>query len=134
MPISGSAYVTPIIYIEKKNRRHYEPEYITNPKYNMVYDVAFFYFYIAMCYLNPEKQYNRRNTSPQKLTHQIYLFKVNNRNTRKRFEICYALTIQLPQNDVNDVVLVSLLLKVVSATYLLFCFVCLKEHLINTKK
>lgn len=51
----------------------------TNPKYNMVYDVAFFYFYIAMCYLNPEKQYNRRNTSPQKLTHQIYLFKVNNR-------------------------------------------------------
>ena len=39
----------------------------------------------------------------------IYLFKFNNRNTRKRCEICSKLTIKIP-NDVNDVVLVFLLL------------------------
>ena len=39
----------------------------------------------------------------------IYLFKVNNRNTRKRCEICSNLTIKTPV-DVIDVVLVFLLL------------------------
>ena len=39
----------------------------------------------------------------------IYLFKVNNRNTRKRCETCSQLTIK-HQNDVFDVVLVFLLL------------------------
>ena len=40
----------------------------------------------------------------------IYLFKVNNRNTKKRCEICSKLTIKKHQNDVNDVVPVFLLL------------------------
>ena len=39
----------------------------------------------------------------------IYLFKFNNRNTRKRGEIFSKLTIKKPE-DVNDVVLVFLLL------------------------
>ena len=39
----------------------------------------------------------------------IYLFKVNNRNNRKRCEICLKLTIK-QQNDVIEVVLVFLLL------------------------
>ena len=39
----------------------------------------------------------------------IYLFKLNNRNTRKRCEICSKLTIKTP-DDVIDVVLVFLLL------------------------
>ena len=37
----------------------------------------------------------------------IYLFKINNRNTRKRCGICLKLTIK-HQNDVNDVILVFL--------------------------
>ena len=40
---------------------------------------------------------------------EIYLFKVNIRNTRKRFEICSKLTKKY-QNDVNNVILVFLLL------------------------
>ena len=28
-----------------------------------------------------------------------YLFKVNNRNTRKRYEICSELTIEIPERD-----------------------------------
>ena len=39
----------------------------------------------------------------------IYLFKVNNRKTRKRWEICSKLTIK-HQNEAIDVVLVVLLL------------------------
>ena len=38
-----------------------------------------------------------------------YLLKVNNRNTRMRYEMCSKLTIK-HQNDFSDVVLVSLLL------------------------
>ena len=41
----------------------------------------------------------------------IFLFKVNNRNTRKRCEICSKLTIKTPERrDVTGVVLVFLLL------------------------
>ena len=39
----------------------------------------------------------------------IYLLKVNNRNTRTRCEICSKLTIKIPERA-NDVVLVTLLL------------------------
>ena len=39
----------------------------------------------------------------------IYVFKVNNKNTRKRCDVCSKLTIK-HQNDVNDVFLVFLLL------------------------
>ena len=39
-----------------------------------------------------------------------YMFKVNNRNTRTRCELCSKLTIKTPQNDAIGVVLVSLLL------------------------
>ena len=39
----------------------------------------------------------------------IYFFKVNNRNPRKRCEICSKLTLK-HQNDVSDVVLLFLLL------------------------
>ena len=40
-----------------------------------------------------------------------HLIKVNNKNTRRRYEICSKLTIK-NQNDVNDVALVFLLLTV----------------------
>ena len=39
----------------------------------------------------------------------IYLLKVNNRNTRPRSEICSTLTIKIPEKNVIDAVLVSLL-------------------------
>ena len=40
----------------------------------------------------------------------LYLFKINNRSTRQRFEICLKLKPKKKQNDVNDVALVFLLL------------------------
>ena len=39
----------------------------------------------------------------------IYLFKANNRNTRRRYEICSKSTLKTPERH-HDVVLVSLLL------------------------
>ena len=40
----------------------------------------------------------------------IYMFKVNNRNTRTRCEICLKLTIKTPERRPPGIVLVSLLL------------------------
>ena len=37
------------------------------------------------------------------------MFKVNNRNTRRRCEMCSKLTIKKHQNDITDVVMVYLL-------------------------
>ena len=49
---------------------------------------------------------------------RIYLFKVNNGNTRTRCEICSKLKInQRHQNDVNDVALMSLLLTLLSTEF-----------------
>ena len=50
----------------------------------------------------------------------IYLFKVDNRNTRTRFEICSKLI----RSYVNDVVLVSLLLTLNIFDILFWCFYC----------
>ena len=49
----------------------------------------------------------------------IYLFNINNRNTKKRCEICSKLTIKT-SNDVSDVALVSLLLTLNKFYTLLF--------------
>ena len=49
----------------------------------------------------------------------IYLFKVSNRNIRKRFEMCLKLAIK-NQSDNNDVVLVFLSL-VLNIFHILFC-------------
>ena len=49
--------------------------------------------------------YSRLRSQPA----NIYLFKVKNRNTRKRCETCSKLTIK-HQNGFNDIVLVFLLL------------------------
>ena len=53
----------------------------------------------------------------------IYLFKVNNRNTRKMYEIFSELTIK-QQNDVNEVVLVFLLLTLNIFHTFSKCFYC----------
>ena len=50
----------------------------------------------------------------------VYLFKVNSGNTRRKCEICSKLTIINHQNDVNDVILLSLLLTL-SKFDTLFC-------------
>ena len=62
----------------------------------------------------------------------IYLLKVNNRNTRARFEICTKLTIKTPErchsrrsDDVIYVVLVYLLLTLNIFHTLFWCFYCL---------
>ena len=53
----------------------------------------------------------------------IYMFKVNNRNTKKKCGICSELTIKTPeqhhyvQNNITDIVLVSLLLNLTSFTF-----------------
>ena len=49
----------------------------------------------------------------------IYLFKINNRNTRARYEIGLKLTIKTLKNDSNTIVLVSLLLTL-NTFYTLF--------------
>ena len=51
-----------------------------------------------------------------------YMFKVNNRNTKKWCEICSKLTIKTP--DVNDIVLVSLILTLNIFHTFLWCFYC----------
>ena len=57
----------------------------------------------------------------------IYLIKFNNRNTRKRLEICSKLTIKTPE-DVIDVVLVSLLLTLnLFYTFLVFLLFTLSK-------
>ena len=59
------------------------------------------------------------STIPEK----IYLYKFNNRNTRKRYEIYSKLTIKIPKRcqwhrkDVKDVVLVSILLALIFHTF-----------------
>ena len=59
------------------------------------------------------------STIPEK----IYLYKFNNRNTRRRYEICSELTIKIPKRcqwrrkDVNDIVLVSILLALIFHTF-----------------
>ena len=53
----------------------------------------------------------------------IYPFKVNNRNTRTRCEICSKST-KRHQNDANGVVLVSLLLTLNIFHTLFSCFYC----------
>ena len=59
------------------------------------------------------------STIPEK----IYLYKFNNRSTRKRYEICSELTIKIPKRcqwrrkDVNDIVLVSILLALIFHTF-----------------
>ena len=55
------------------------------------------------------------STIPEK----IYLYKFNNRNTRKWYEICSELTIKTPKRsqDVNDIVLVSILLALIFHTF-----------------
>ena len=53
----------------------------------------------------------------------IYLFKFNNENTRKRCEICWKST-RKHQNDVNDVVLVFLLLTLNIFHTFFYCFYC----------
>ena len=53
----------------------------------------------------------------------IYMLKVNNRNTRKRCEICSDLTIKTPDN-VSDVVLVFLLLNLNIFHTFFYCFYC----------
>ena len=51
------------------------------------------------------------NTTKNEIyTDKIYLFKVNNRKTRKGHEICSNITTKKKQSDVNDVTLVFLLL------------------------
>ena len=52
----------------------------------------------------------KRSSDPQGVfPANIYMFKLNHRNTRKKCEICSKLTIKY-QNDVSDVVLIFLLL------------------------
>ena len=58
------------------------------------------------------------------LTTSQYMFKVNNRNTRKRFEICSKLTIKTPE-WCQWVVLVSLLLTLNIFHNLFYSFCCL---------
>ena len=52
----------------------------------------------------------------------VDLFKVNNRNNRKRGEICSKLTIKA-QNDVADVVLVSVLLTLNKFQTFIFSYI-----------
>ena len=54
-----------------------------------------------------------------KFLSSIYLFKVNNRNTREMCQICSKLTIKKP-DDVNDLVLMSLLLPL-NIFHIIFC-------------
>ena len=54
----------------------------------------------------------------------VYLFKVNSGNTRRKCEICSKLTIINHQNDVNDVILLSLLLTLNKFDTLFCCFHC----------
>ena len=58
----------------------------------------------------------------------IYLFKVNKRNTRTRYEICSKST-KRHQNDVTGVVLASLLLAL-KIFHTIFCFYCYFEQVI----
>ena len=53
----------------------------------------------------------------------IYLFKINNRNTRKWYKTYSNLTIRYP-NDINDVVLVSLLLTLNIFHNFFYCYYC----------
>ena len=54
--------------------------------------------------------YSRRNSERLKISDKfqgnIYLFKISNRNTRKRFEICSKLTIETPERLQANYVLV----------------------------
>ena len=54
----------------------------------------------------------------------IYLIKVNNRKTRIMCEICLKLTISKHQNEVNGVVLLSLVLILNKFHVLFWCFHC----------
>ena len=57
----------------------------------------------------------------------IYLFKVNNRKTRKRCEICSKLTMKIPERR-PDVVLVFLLLILnIFHTFFLFFYWCFER-------
>ena len=55
------------------------------------------------------KKYMANSTDKKVIPANIYLFEVNNRNTRKRCETCSKLT----KNDVIDVILVFLLLTLI---------------------
>ena len=78
------------------------------------------------------KKQNLQNTSPlplfpvpiREFSADIYLLKVNNKNTRKRCEICSNLTIKTPERRQCDVALVSLLLTLNIFHILFYCFYC----------
>ena len=54
----------------------------------------------------------------------IYLFKVNNKNIRKRCEIRSKLIIKTPERDVNDVVLVFFIANFENIPHLFLCYYC----------
>ena len=56
-------------------------------------DICFFVFYIL--WFNEGKNLVKSNLNPA----GIYMFKVNNRNTRTRCEICSKLTIKTPERS-----------------------------------
>ena len=56
----------------------------------------------------------------------IYLFEVNNRNTRKCSEMCSKLTIKTPERR-QDVFLVSLLFEHVSHLFIVFLLLTLNR-------
>ena len=66
-------------------------------------------------YMDKKSRIFERNVIPA----GIYLFKINNRNTRARYEIGLKLTIKTLKNDSNTIVLVSLLLTL-NTFYTLF--------------
>ena len=78
------------------------------------------------------KKQNLQNTSPlplfpvpiREFSAGIYLLKVNNKNTKKRCEICSNLTIKTPERRQCDVALVSLLLTLNIFHILFYCFYC----------
>ena len=57
-----------------------------------------------------------------------YMFKVNNRNSRTRCELCSKLTIKIPERR-HDVVLVSLLITLKHISHLVLVFILNIVHI-----
>ena len=57
-----------------------------------------------------------------------YMFKVNNRNSRTRCELCLKLTIKIPERR-HDVVLVSLLITLKHISHLVLVFILNIVHI-----